>query len=94
MKVFLGIALALCSSACYASGEWVPYNQPQVMVQEQIITTTVVPEPPRPVVVYQLTPQVVFEKVTIKHRFIFREFEETKIVPKTYWVQQPVIVYK
>lgn len=94
MRIFLGLALALSSTMCYASGVWVPYNQPQLMVQEQIITTTVVPEPPRPVVVYQLTPQVVFEKITVKHRYIFREFEEVKIVPKTYWVPQHVIIYK
>ena len=94
MRIFLAAALAFCSSVSYASGVWVPYNQPQLMVQEQIITTTIVPQPPQPQVVYQLTPHVVFEKVTVKHRFIFREFEEIRVVPKTYWVQQPIIVYK
>jgi len=96
MKIFLAAALALCSSVSYASGVWVPFNQPQVVVQEQIITNTIVPIPhvPQPTVVYQLTPHVVFEKVTIRHRYVFREFEEVKIVPKTYWVPQHVIIYK
>lgn len=94
MRIFLAAALAFCSSISYASGVWVPYNQPQVTIQEQIITTTVVPHVPQPTLVWQLTPHVVFEKVTIKHRYVFREFEEVKIVPKTYWVPQHVIIYK
>ena len=44
MRIFLGTVFALCSSVCYATGTWVPVNQPQVVVQEQIITTTVQPQ--------------------------------------------------
>jgi hypothetical protein len=94
MKKLIFFILASIGSTCYASGEWVPYNYPQLMIQEQIVTTTIVPQPPQPQIVYQLVPHVVFEKVTIKHRFVFREFEETKVVPKTYWVNQPILIYR
>lgn len=93
MKVFLGLAFALFTSTCYASGQWVPYNQPQVVVQEQQIVTTVVqPHVPQLVIKYQLVPQVVLETTQVERRYVFRTITEVKQVPVTRWVYQPYYV--
>lgn len=94
MKYLLAAALVFCSSVCYASGEWVPVNQPTVIVQEQIVPNTVIVQPvvPQPTIVYQLTPHVVMEPVVTKRRRIFCEEETVQMVPVTRWVYQPVVV--
>jgi hypothetical protein len=94
-KIFI-VALALQSSVCYATGTWVPVNQPQVVVQEQIITTTVQPQVhvPQLVVEYQLVPNVVLETTQVEKRYIFRTVTEVRTVPVTRWVYQPVVVFK
>jgi hypothetical protein len=93
MKIFLGIVLALLSSTCYGSGQWVPYNQPQVIVQEQQIVTTVVqPHVPQLVIKYQLVPHVVLETTQVERRYVFRTVTEVKQVPVTRWVYQPYYV--
>lgn len=94
MRIFLGAVLALCSSACYATGEWVPVNQPQIVIQEQIITTTVQPHVyvPQLVIKYQLVPHVVLETTQVEKRYVFRTVTEVKTVPVTKWVYQPYYV--
>lgn len=94
MKYLLAIALVFCSSVCYASGQWVPVNQPQVIVQEQIVPNTVLIQPviQQPTIVYQLTPHVVMEPVVITKRRIFCQEETVQMVPVTRWVYQPVVV--
>lgn len=94
MKYILMVALAFSGSMCYASGEWVPVNQPTVIVQEQIVPNTVIVQPvvPRPTIVYQLTPHVVMEPVVTKRRRIFCQEETVQMVPVTRWVYQPVVV--
>lgn len=94
MKFFLGIALALLSSTCYASGQWVPYNQPQVVIQndQQIITTVVEPRVPQLVIKYQLVPHIVLETTQVERRYVFRTVTEVRRVPVTRWVYQPYYV--
>lgn len=94
MKIFLGIALALLSSTCYASGQWVPYNQPQVVIQndQQIITTVVEPHVPQFVIKYQLVPHIVLETTQVERRYVFRTVTEVRQVPVTRWVYQPYYV--
>lgn len=94
MKFFLGIALALLSSTCYASGQWVPYNQPQVVIQndQQIITTVVEPRVPQLVIKYQLVPHIVLETTQVERRYVFRTVTEVRQVPVTRWVYQPYYV--
>lgn len=94
MKYLLMVALAFSGSVCYASGEWVPVNQPQVIVQEQIVPNTVLIQPviKQPTIVYQLTPHVVMEPVVITKRRIFCQEETVQMVPVTRWVYQPVVV--
>jgi len=93
MRVFLGLALALFTTTCYASGQWIPYNQPQIIVQEQQIVTTVVqPHVPQLVIKYQLVPHVVLETTRVERRYVFRTVTEVKQVPVTRWVYQPYYV--
>jgi len=94
MKIFLGIAIALLSSTCYASGQWVPSNQPQIVVQEQIVTTLVPQQVyvPQLVVKYQLVPHVVLETTQVERRYVFRTVTEVRQVPVTRWVYQPYYV--
>jgi hypothetical protein len=93
MRVFLGLALAFFASTCYASGQWVPYNQPQILIQEQQIVTTVVqPHVPQLVIKYQLVPHVVLETTQVERRYVFRTVTEVKQVPVTRWVYQPYYV--
>jgi len=94
MRIFLGAIFALCSSVCYATGTWVPVNQPQVVVQEQIITTTVQPRVyvPQLVIKYQLVPHVVLETTQVEKKYVFRTVTEVKTVPVTRWVYQPYYV--
>ena len=94
MKYMFGMALVLFCNVGYASGEWVPVNQPQVIVQEQIVPNTVLIQPviQQPTIVYQLTPHVVMEPVVTKRRRIFCEEETVQMVPVTRWVYQPVVV--
>ena len=94
MKIFIGIALALLSSTCYASGQWVPYNQPQVVIQndQQIITTVVEPHVPQLVIKYQLVPHIVLETTQVERRYVFRTVTEVRRVPVTRWVYQPYYV--
>lgn len=96
MKYILMMALAFSGSMCYASGQWVPVNQPTVIVQEQIVPNTVIVQPvvPQPTIVYQLTPHVVMEPVVTKRRRIFCEEETVQMVPVTRWVYQPFVVCK
>lgn len=94
MRIVLTILLAFSSSLCYATGQWVPVNQPQVIIQEQIVPNTIIVQAPQPQVVYQLTPQVVMEPVVVTKRRIFMQEETIQMVPVTRWVYQPVIVYR
>lgn len=94
MKTALAILLAFSSSVCYATGQWVPVNQPQVIIQEQIVPNTIIVQVPQPHIVYQLTPQVIMEPIVITKRRIFTQEETIQMVPVTRWVYQPVIVYK
>ena len=84
----------MSSTMCYASGVWVPYNQPQVVVQEQIITTTIQPQVhiPQLVIKYQLVPHVVLETTQVEKKYVFRTVTEVKTVPVTRWVYQPYYV--
>lgn len=93
-QILLCCFIALSSSVCYASGQWVPVNQPTVIVQEQIVPNTVIVQQvvPQPTIVYQLTPHVVMEPVVTKRRRIFCEEETVQMVPVTRWVYQPVVV--
>ena len=90
--VFL-VAILLCSN-CYAGGQWIPVNQPQIIVQEQIVPNTIIVQQPQPCIVYQLTPHVVLEPVVVTRRRIFVKEETVQMVPVTRWVYQPVVVYK
>ena len=94
MKYILMVVLAFSGSMCYASGEWVPVNQPQIMIQEQIVPNTIIVQQPQPCIVYQLTPHVVLEPVVVTRRRIFVKEETVQMVPVTRWVYQPVVVYK
>jgi hypothetical protein len=96
MKAIVVLMLMLSSGVCYASGQWVPVNQPTVIVQEQIVPDTVIVQPmvPQPTIVYQLTPHVVLEPVVVTRRRIFVKEETVQMVPVTRWVYQPVVVYK
>jgi hypothetical protein len=94
MRLFLCLVFMLTGSVCYASGEWVPINQPQIIVQEQIVPNTIIVQQPQPCIVYQLTPHVVLEPVVVTRRRIFVKEETVQMVPVTRWVYQPVVVYK
>jgi hypothetical protein len=94
MKYILMVVLAFSGSMCYASGEWVPVNQPQIIVQEQIVPNAIIVQQPQPCIVYQLTPHVVLEPVVVTRRRIFVKEETVQMVPVTRWVYQPVVVYK
>lgn len=92
------MSMLICSS-CYASGQWVPYNQPQIIVQEYVIPPQVLAQTIRPLPTYyyeyQLVPHVVLRPVikTTK-RIFFKEETVEQMVPVTEWVYQPVLVYR
>ena len=94
MKTLLFLTTILLSSTCYASGQWVPYNQPQVVIQndQQIITTVVEPHVPQLVIKYQLVPHIVLETTQVERRYVFRTVTEVRQVPVTRWVYQPYYV--
>ena len=92
MKYILMVVLAFSGSMCYASGEWVPVNQAQIMIQEQIVPNAIIVQQPQPCIVYQLTPHVVLEPVVVTRRRIFVKEETVQMVPVTRWVYQPVVV--
>lgn len=94
MKIVFTLLLAFIPSISYATGQWVPVNQPQVIIQEQIIPNPIIVQTPQPQIVYQLTPHVVLEPVVVKRRRIFTQEETIQMVPVTKWVYQPCIVYK
>lgn len=92
--IFFLLAFASTCSVCYASGEWVPYNQNHVIIQEQIITTTIEPKirVPQLVIKYQLVPHIVLETTQVEKRYLFRTTTEVKTVPVTKWVYQPYYI--
>lgn len=90
----LWVIFALSSSVCYGGGEWVPFNHPQIIMQEQIVSNTIMVQQPQPQVVYQLTPSVVFEPIVVSKRRWFCIEEKVEIVPVTRWEWQPVVIVK
>lgn len=44
MKSIVCLILCLSSSVCYATGQWIPVNQQQLVVQEQVIPELVFPD--------------------------------------------------
>ena len=94
MRTFLCLLVMLSGTVCYASGQWVPVNQPQIIVQEQIVPNAIIVQQPQPCIVYQLTPHVILEPVVVIKKRIFVKEETVQMVPVTRWVYQPVIVYK
>ena len=93
-KIVLFLSFICICATCEASGQWVPVNQPPVIVQEQIITTKVEPKVhvPQLVIKYQLVPHVVLETTQVEKRYIFRTTTEVRTVPVTRWVYQPYYV--
>jgi hypothetical protein len=91
IKTILPFLFVFASSICHASGEWIPLNNQQILINEQIITTTQISRPlvPQLVVKYQLVPHVVLETTQVEKRYIFRTVTEVKTVPVTKWVYQP-----
>lgn len=94
MKTIFTILLGLSSSVCYATGQWVPVNQPQIVIQEQIIPSTVIVQAPQPYVVYQLTPHVVMEPIFVETKRIFTTQQTIRMVPITHWTLEPRVVWK
>jgi hypothetical protein len=93
MKHLLFLSASIFCSTCFGSGEWVPVNQPQIIVQEQIVPHPIAVEP-RPYVYYQLTPHVILEPIVTKRKRIFMQEETIQMVPVTRWVYSPVIIYR
>jgi len=99
MKTIVFLLIAIIGTYAHAGGEWVPYNQPKVMVQEYIVPAPVLAQwsfpQPRYYYEYQLVPQVVMRPVIkTTRRIFFKEETIEQMVPVTEWVYQPVLVYR
>lgn len=44
MKTIICLILVFCGNVCYATGQWVPVNQQQLVIQEQTIPEIVFPD--------------------------------------------------
>lgn len=73
--------------------EWIPYQQnTQVLVEQRTIV-----EPVRyyqPVVYYQPVPYVIQQNMIVEKQCLFHRTQTVITRPVTYWIYQPVILYR
>lgn len=91
MKNLIVCLIIAFNSSVYAQ-EWIPYRQPQTIIDAQPISNNIPPvlfQQPR--IVYQWVPQYAYQPVLVEQKiFCCRRYYWT-VQPSVYWVQQTMV---